>query len=413
MYIELAKEINKLDGKLYIVGGAIRDYFIYNRSISENSNIDIEVVGIDKKQLEEILDKFGRWKLVGSLYKVYLLDNLEISLPSTFNRDLTINCIYFDPLTHEITDLYNGRKDITNKILDYIEREMFLEDPLRLLRTIELAGRLEFSMSSRLKKLLINNFSLIDKIPRERIMSELEKILLTHKYPSKTFRLLDEVGGISVLFPSLDISKDIIQDEIYHPEGDVFTHTLMTLDILSVEERSLDIMLALLFHDIGKTYTLENNFRGHTRVSRDLFLKLIKRFTNNKKLIKSSANLIFYHESPLILMLNNKINRISIKKLAVNTNIPKLLTLYRADVLGRGKIDNSWELKNIEKIYSIYREIKNELTPIINGNHLISWGYSDKRNFKYILKYLYNLQLEEKFQSVEEGKILLEERNLF
>jgi tRNA nucleotidyltransferase (CCA-adding enzyme) len=172
-------------------------------------------------------------------------------------------------------------------------------------------------------------------------------------------------------------------------------------------------MLSLLFHDIGKIYTLKNNFKGHTKVSRDLFLKLIKRFTSNKKLIKSSSNLIFYHETPLILMLNNKINRITIKKLAIKTNIPNLLTLYRADVLGRGKKDNSWELKNIEKIYSIYENIRHELIPIINGNHLISWGYRNKSNFTYILKYLYNLQLEEKFNDVEEGKILLEQRNLF
>jgi tRNA nucleotidyltransferase (CCA-adding enzyme) len=233
MYIELAKKINKIGGKLYIVGGAVRDLFIYNRSISQNDNIDIEVLKINAKQLEAILDEFGRWKLVGSHYKVYLLDKLEITLPrnengfdpnldiksSIINRDLTINSLYFDPLTDEIIDLHNGKKDISNKILDYIDGDKFLEDPLRLFRTIELAGRLEFSMSSRLKQLITNNFIWINKIPRERIFNELEKILMTHRYPSKTFRLLDEVGGISILFPTLDISKGIIQDEIYrlHP----------------------------------------------------------------------------------------------------------------------------------------------------------------------------------------------------
>jgi tRNA nucleotidyltransferase (CCA-adding enzyme) len=187
----------------------------------------------------------------------------------------------------------------------------------------------------------------------------------------------------------------------------------MTLDILGVEERSIDIMIALLFHDIGKNYTKENNFKGHTRVSRDMFLKLIKRFTNNKKLIKSSANLIFYHATPLILMLNNKINRIVIRKLATKIDIPKLLLVYRADLLGRDRLDNSWEINNINSISSIYLEIKDQLVPLIDGNHLIYWGYSEKRNFKFILKFLYNLQLEEKFNNIEDAKKILDQRNMF
>lgn len=421
MYIELAKKIQKINGCLYVVGGAVRDFFIYNKPIEENSNIDIEILGISPTQLEEILNSFGRWKLVGTLYKVYLIENLEITLPrdgdgfnpalnietSILNRDLTINSLYYNPLTEKTIDLYNGKSDLKNKTLQYIDRDTFLKDPLRLFRTIELAGRLDFKLSKDLKKLISTNFHLIQKIPRERIMGELEKILLNHKKPSKTFRLLDEVGGVAVLFPNLYRSKKVIQDKIFHPEGDVFTHTLMTLDILKPCDRTIDLMIALLFHDIGKNLTQNIRFKGHTKVSRDMFLDLIDKFTNNKKMISSASNLIFYHATPLILMLNNKVNKITIRKLAVQINIPKLLKVYRADVLGRGQLDNSEELDNIQKINSIYHEIKDDLTPLVNGNHLLSWGYKSGKEFKKILNYLYRLQLEEKFTNIEEARTFL------
>ena len=418
MYIELANKISEIDGNLYVVGGAVRDLFLYNKPIKKNSNIDIEILGVSPLQLEKILDSLGSWKLVGSLYKVYLIENLEITLPrdkkgfnptldiksSILNRDLTINSLYYDPLTDKTIDLYNGRVDLKDKILKYIDYKTFLDDPLRLFRTIELAGRLDFKLSQNLKNLIIENFDLIEKIPKERIMGELEKILLYHKNPSKTFRILDEVGGLKILFPNLYQSKKIIQDKKFHPEGDVLTHTLMTLDILTLSERTIDVMIALLFHDIGKNLTKENNFKGHTRVSKDMFLNRINRFTENKKLISSASNLIFYHETPLILMLNNKVNKITLRKISTKVDILKLLKIYRADVLGREYLDNSQELENIHKMRSIYFKIKDELTPIVNGNHLISWGFKSGKDFKKILNYLYKLQLEEKFVTLEKAK---------
>jgi len=422
MYIELAKEIHKINGCLYVVGGAVRDFFLYNKPMEENSNIDIEVLGVTPAQIEKILNNFGRWKLVGTLYKVYLIENLEITLPrdsngfnpaldiktSIKNRDLTINSLYYDPLTDETMDLYGGKSDLKNKVLEYIDRETFLDDPLRLFRTIELAGRLNFELSEDLKGLISTNFPAIQKVPRERIMGELEKILLYHKNPSETFRLLDEVGGVAVLFPNLYQSKKITQDKVFHPEGDVFTHTLMTLDILEPIDRTIDLMLALLFHDIGKILTQNTNFKGHTRVSKDMFLGLIGNLTNNKKLISSASNLIFYHAAPLILMLNNKVNKVTIRKLAVHVDILKLLKVYKADILGRGQLDNSQELDNIQKINSIYLEIKDDLIPMISGNHLLSWGYHRGKNFKKILNYLYRLQLEEKFTSIEQAREIIE-----
>ncbi|WP_028855297.1 HD domain-containing protein [Psychrilyobacter atlanticus] len=421
MYIELAKEIKKINGCLYIVGGAVRDFFLYNKPMDENSNIDIEILGVSPEQIEKILNNFGRWKLVGTLYKVYLINNLEITLPrdengfnpslkietSILNRDLTINSLYYNPLTDQTIDLYRGKLDLENKVLYYVDRETFLEDPLRLFRTIELAGRLDFELSEDLKKLISTNFHLIQSIPKERIMGELEKILLNHKKPSKTFRLLDDTGGVEILFPNLYRSKKVIQDKIFHPEGDVFTHTLMTLDVLKPSERTIELMIALLFHDIGKNITQDTHFKGHTKASRDMFLDLIDKFTNNKKLISSAADLIFYHVSPLILMLNNKVNKVTIRKLAVKVSIPKLLKVYEADVLGRGRLDNSEELENIKKIDSIYHEIKDDLTPLVNGRHLLSWGYKSGKEFKKILNYLYRLQLEEKFVSVEEAREII------
>lgn len=411
MYLKLVEKIKKLDGKVYIVGGAIRGLYNLGVPIKEADNIDIEVMGINSDQLEEILEGLGRWKLVGSKYKVYLIKNLEIKLSeynsikeSILERDLTVNSLYYDLITKETIDLNGGLGDIKNKILRYNDRDRFLQDPLRILRTIELSSRLGFEIEGELKTLIKSNFSSLREVSKERVMMELEKILMNHEKPSKGFEILDSLGGTEVLFPELEESKNIIQDKIYHPEGDVYTHTLMTLDILKKEERSLDIMIALLFHDIGKNRTIENRFKGHTRKSQEMFKEVIKKFTNNKKLIKSASNLILYHGTPLVLMLNDKINKRVIRKLMLNTDIPKLLKVYKADLLGRGKLDNNWELSNIEKIEKIYNEEKGNTKRLITGAHLIEWGYTRYSDYSRILKVLHFKQLEDKIESVEDGE---------
>ena len=189
----------------------------------------------------------------------------------------------------------------------------------------------------------------------------LEDILLTYNKPSNFFRYLDNINVLSLLFPELENSKKIFQDPVFHPEGDVFTHTLMALDVLPIRERDIDIMFAILFHDIGKLETCNNNFKGHTKYSKQKFIEISKRFSLNENTVKNIGNLIFYHETPLILMLNNKINKSTIKNLSTYVDIAKLLRVYKADVLGRSREDNSWELKNIDKIQKIYKNLDGKI----------------------------------------------------
>ncbi len=428
MYRKIMEEIRKSGGEAYIVGGYVRDMLMGKCS----KDIDIEVFGIEPERLERILSKFGSWKKAGRDFEVYLIKGYEISYPRDKNgispylsieraskrRDLTINALYYDPFSGEVLDFNGGIEDIKKGVIRHIEEDSFLEDPLRMLRVAQFRSRFNFYVASETKKLLKENFYRMSGVNGDRIFIELEKILMKTDKPSLAFEFLQENGLLAQIFPDLSQLKGVEQDKVYHPEGDVFYHTMMCLDVLDKEDRSLPVMLAVLFHDIGKSMvsTVEIfqdghkliAFPGHSEASYKRYLEFIEEFTQNKKLIKSSSQYILYHEEPLKMLLQNRVDKISIRKLAVKVNIPDLLKVYKADVLGRGKEDNSEELALIEEIKRLYLEVKNELKPIVRGRNLLEWGMRNRREFSRVLGFLYEKQLEEKFSTIDEAHMYFE-----
>ncbi|MCJ8341882.1 MAG: HD domain-containing protein [Cetobacterium sp.] len=147
--------------------------------------------------------------------------------------------------------------------------------------------------------------------------------------------------------------KDIIQDKIYHPEGDVLTHIFMMLEVLKKEERNKIIFLSILYHDCGKKETYPN-FKKHGEKSLEIFKKNKSKLYLNKKEEKEIEDLILYHEEILKLMLEKNINEKSVKELSKKVNINNLLLLYKCDVLGRGYKNNKEELESINKVRELY-----------------------------------------------------------
>src|SRR6267142_1962296 len=281
--LDLARAIKAEGGRALLVGGCVRDLLMGR----EPKDWDLEVYDLEPAKLRAVLDEFGPVNVVGEAFTVYKLGHdLDVSIPrrerksgrghrgftiegdpsmtiedATRRRDFTINAILQDPLTGEIIDPFEGRADITKKILRAVSAERFAEDSLRVLRAAQFAARFEFEIHSETIA-LCREIELAD-LPAERIWGEMEKLLLRAPRPSVGLQRLLELGAVDQLFPEIKSLIDVPQDPEWHPEGDVFVHTKLVVDRARelIEElpyaKQVTVMLAALCHDFGKPPTTE------------------------------------------------------------------------------------------------------------------------------------------------------------
>ncbi|MGM0507576.1 MAG: CCA tRNA nucleotidyltransferase [Fusobacteriota bacterium] len=417
--ISILKDIKKDGGIGYIVGGYVRDKILGRKS----KDIDIEVFNIKGNKLHKILDKYGYSKKVGKSYNIYLFKGIEFSLPqkrkgeklisspymdekeACRRRDLTINSMMYDPIDDKLVDFFGGKNDIKKKRISYVSRDTFIQDPLRIFRVAQFKARLNFKVTKKTEKVCIEILDKIDKIAKERIFLEIEKILLKAKNPSLAFYWMKRIGLLKKYFPELDNLENIEQGKRYHPEGNVFIHTMMTLDVLPIKDRTIEIMLALLYHDIGKG-EVENkkegnriHFYGHALKGANIVRQYLKKITNNKDLIKKVEKLIKFHDYPLNMI--ESVSKKAVRKLASKVDMEDILKVHKADMLGKG--GDTKTISHIKEIKKIYNEIKDEVEPIIKGKDLIKYGLKPGPHFGKILDELYEAQLEEKFLTYEDG----------
>ena len=421
---KIADDIRKSGGRAYLVGGSVRD--MVNRVQSED--VDVEVFGMEPDKLKEILSRYGKVIFAGRSFGVYKLENIDFSLPKNENkpetddsdfyvtpqpdcdvkeaarrRDLTMNSIFRDILEEKIIDPYGGLEDIKKKIIRHTDARSFKEDPLRVLRVAQFSARFEYEVAEETSELCKTLVDELVNLPRERVFAELEKLLMKARRPSIGFIWLKGIGALKKLFPELDVLSEVKQDD-RHPEGDVFAHTMLSLNVLSIPERTLPVMFAILLHDTGKVTTGsymngEIHFYGHARESVGISEKVLRRITSDAKLIEEGLLLIKYHTFPLDLR-KEPIEKKQIRRLALKVDVPALLKVHRADKLGRGKPKN---IKNIDTVLKVYEEIKNEIKPLVMGRHLVELGMKPSPEFGNILKEIFDAQLNEEFFSVEEG----------
>ena len=431
----ISKKLNNQNLKAIIVGGVVRDYFLDKSS----KDIDVEVYGAKSlDDLEEILSEFGRVNQVGKSFGVLKLSTkdgefdfslprvekkvgvghrgFEVSCDSNLSfkeafkrRDFTINAIGYDIEEEKFIDEYGGIKDIKKGLLREVSSSSFIEDPLRVYRAMQFSARFEFRVSESLDKLcfeMVKSGSL-DELPKERVFEELKKLLLKADKPSVGFYLLKRWGVLQKYFPELYATIGVEQDKRYHPEGDVFTHTMLALDAL--KKKDLVLKLAVLCHDLGKVVcTTYENGRirsiGHEEAGVEISERFLKRFTDDKKLIESVLPLVRYHMAPSSFFEGGAKSK-AIRRLATKVNIPKLVEVARADFLGRGDESKryeagEWLLERAEEL-----KVKNEpLKPLVSGKDLIKLGFEPSPKMGEILKKLYEYQLESGVE--DKGEIL-------
>jgi poly(A) polymerase len=180
-------------------------------------------------------------------------------------RDFTINGMFYDPIADKVIDFVSGRVDIDAKLVRSIgeSAQRFGEDRLRMLRAVRFATALDYQIHSETWQALVANASSINQISAERIREELVRIF-TSPNRVRGWDLLDASGLMEAVLPELHAMKGVLQPEQFHPEGDVFVHTRLMLQMLP-EEVSVPLVFAVLFHDVAKPVTARVDNTGRIR----------------------------------------------------------------------------------------------------------------------------------------------------
>ncbi len=425
----------RLGGSAYFVGGCVRDALLGESP----KDFDIEVYGIEPRELEKMLRGKFRVEMVGKSFGVWILKgyDIDVSIPrrerkngeghkafeiesdpymtieeACARRDFTINAILCDGLSGEIIDPYSGAKDLKNGIIRHTSSR-FSEDPLRVLRAMQFAARFDMEVASETVELCSQ--IPFENLPAERVFEEWKKLLLKGKRISRGLNFLRDCGWIKY-FPELAATVNCKQDSQWHPEGDVFTHTGLSLDAYASRRtgetrEDLVVGLAVLCHDFGKprcTFVGDDgkiHSYGHDIQGVEPTRKFLSRLTREKSLIDEVLPLVERHMAILDLW-RVKAGDSAIRRLARKVvRIDRLVRVDFADRNGRGGDfdDESPQGDWITERATIL-EIKDSAPkPIVMGRHLESIGMKPSKKFGEILSRLYEEQLDGEFSDLDGG----------
>lgn len=428
--IEISKEIAKKGGQIFLVGGCVRDRILGK----ENKDIDVEVFGITPNVLKEILSKFGVVDEIGTSFGILKIHGIDIdfAMPrkerkigqghkgfdvsvdpfmslkeASKRRDFTINAIMQNIITGEIIDMWGGQEDLKNGIIRHIDDRTFVEDPLRVLRACQFASRFNFTIAEETKKLC----KTIDlsTLPKERIFEEIKKGLLKAKNPSIMFKNMLELGVVDKLFPELKTLVGCMQNPEHHPEGDVWTHTMMVLDgavnfreEIQDEKEKLIFMFGALCHDLGKPITTQYIDGKITSYKHDIegekpTKSFLHRITEKKDIMNNVVDLVVNHMR--VFSLNSDK---SIRRFLVDCKNPELvLKLSIADHRGRKGHEND-DMSHVFELMEKIKEMQKTVEPVVKGRDLINLGFKPGKEIGVLLRKAFEIQIQEGITDKEE-----------
>ena len=424
------------NGEVYLVGGSVRDELMKR----ETKDYDLIVRKLPFETLIQILKKNGRTDLVGKSFGIIkflpkenpdrefdiALPRKEISTGSGHRdfevdfdpdipieddlkrRDFTINAIAKDLKTQKWIDPFSGKQDIEDKRIQTVFENSFLEDPLRLLRAVQFATRFNFQIEEKTFENMKQHAALIKTVSRERIITEIKKLLLAPK-PSQGFDLMRDTGLLKFVFPDIEKTIGVIQPK--KNNEDVYTHTMKVLDAARGAQElekpgDLDIMFSALFHDTGKPKTRREGedtervtFYNHQHVSTGIAWRWMKDFRATTIGVnpKHVCHLVKHHMFETKEFHNDKALRRFIRKVG-KENVFDLLDLRLADKKG-GKFP-----KKVYGILNLREKIKEELSKkppftakdlVLNGHDIMGLGFQAGPIIGKIQKFLIEHVLED------------------
>jgi poly(A) polymerase len=323
-------------------------------------------------------------------------------------RDFTVNGLLMDPLTNEIVDYVNGRADIEKKIIRTIGEpdSRFNEDFLRMLRAIRFTANLGFAIEHDTQKAIERNAGKIKQISAERLQEELGKIL-TRGGSRTGFELMINTGILRKILPEIDKLKGVEQPPRFHPEGDVWQHTLNMLELLPADgETNENLCLAwgTLLHDVGKALTRSEDekgvhFYGHVQKGEEIADDIMQRLKFSRAQRETVLNLIRQH---MVFMNVQKMRPGRLKRFLRMPDFNLHMELHRLDCLAsHGMLDNYEfcrdQLEHLDQ---------DDLHPprLLAGDDLIELGFTPGKIIGKILQALEDEQLEGRITTQEEAK---------
>ena len=430
---EVAELVKSAGGRALLVGGCVRDRLLGG----EPKDFDIEVYGLSPETLQQTLSRKFELDLVGVSFGVIKLHghDIDVALPrretklgeghrafemeydpslpieeASSRRDFTINAIYMDPLTDEIIDPWNGRVDLEKRILRHVS-DHFREDPLRVLRGMQFVAR--FDLTAAPETIDVCRSMTPEGLAQERLMGEWSKLLLQGMKISKGLNFLRDVGWVKY-YPELEALIGCEQAPEWHPEGDVWNHTLCCLDAIDewrTGEDDLVVGLAVLCHDFGKPACskfdpAKGRIRslGHDEEGVAPTLSFLRRLTNEERLFKEVPPLVRMHMRPFA-MWRDKSSDGAIRRLAAKVvRIDRLCRVAAADDAGRPPFPRDptsylWLAEQAKRLEVEAAAPK----PIVMGRHLLELGMKPGPEFKRILDRCFEAQLDGVFSDLQSG----------
>ena len=417
------------------------------------NDFDVEVFGLPVASLEPVLAEHGRVDAVGQAFRVFKLSGVEgapgavdVALPrrdskvgpghrgiavegdpdlsveeAARRRDFTMNAMLFDPESGAILDPWGGRRDLEARVLRAVDARTFGEDPLRALRAVQFAARYELDVDPSTAALCAA--MPLAELPAERVFGEIEKLLLEARRPSIGLALLSAWGLLPVIAPELLPLAATPQDPGWHPEGDVWAHTLQVVDEAAAlasdlgqdRPRQLAVMLGALCHDLGKPTTTRFEdgrirSRGHEEAGLPPTAALLDRWNVHTLLgydIRAQVlALVAHHLKPGQLYDDrDRVSDGAIRRLARKCEPDLLYRVAKADCLGRRPgafepVAMEWFRERIRELDVAVRPPE----PLLKGRDVLALGVTAGPEVGRVLRAVYERQLDGAVTTPEEAR---------
>lgn len=441
--ITVAESVKVEGGTALAIGGYARDEALRRLGHDIHSkDIDLEVYGLEYERLLEVLDNLGEVNVVGASFGVIKLGNLDISIPrrdskvdrghkgfvvtgdpgmsvkeAARRRDFTMNALALNPLTGELIDEYGGLEDLRRGVIRATDPELFGDDPLRVLRAMQFAGR--FGMEIDPETVELCRGLDLSELSSERVGEEWAKLLLKSPQPSVGLEAARQLGVVDQLHPELAALVDTPQEPEWHPEGDVWVHTKMVVDAAAgiirreqlAGDHALTIMLAALCHDLGKPPTTTYNegkgritSHAHDTAGVEPTKDFLAELHTKREIVSQVTVLVREHLYPA---MHPDASDGAVRRLAgrlAPATIRDLVMVAESDHRGRELVWDGFPQGRalLEKAEALRVEMSAPRM-LVMGRHLLDIGYKEGPATGAVLRELYQAQLDGKFDDVQGG----------
>ncbi|MFK7909960.1 MAG: CCA tRNA nucleotidyltransferase [Akkermansiaceae bacterium] len=411
---KISRRISDAGHVAYLAGGCVRDSLLGN----EPKDYDIATSATP----DEVLAMFPKSDPVGAHFGVILVrenglpfeiatfrhdgsyedgrhpESVTFSTPEedAQRRDFTVNGLFQNPENGQIIDYIGGQDDLKSRIIRSIgsPEKRFQEDALRLMRAVRFSTCLRFDIEPATWKAVCDHARLLEKISMERIRDEFSRILQSPNR-ARGFDLLTESGLMRCIVPEVYDLIGCEQPPQWHPEGDVYTHTRIMLDMLG-DNPSLELVLGVLLHDIGKpsTYSYDESedrirFNGHDRVGAEMTEKILRRLKYSNKTIEAAYSIVANHMN---FMNVKKMRTAKVKRFMSRPTFEDEMELHRVDCASSNGFTENYDFLREKEIEFAAEPLIPE--PLITGKDLIGMGMKPGPEFKNILQSIQTEQLE-------------------